>query len=261
MPVKIPSYKHIVRFLERQRDEDEGFIVDIDYSHEEDNVTYEFLAVPQHGLIYDASSSGSNALIQGSTLAQDKSILKILYRSDPGWFSIPNSMANGTLLANHEHDRFQIRITQESSNNSRNGKIDVEYELEVMNRNNPPNLEIFTNEQVIVHVMSTVTDQCNGCWKEINDSADIQCECRTLLGNIKFSDIDKDVDRVRVDMSSLNGLISIDLSDYSKVDYNSCAMRNFAQWNCSGTGSNDQKVRHHNLIICPILNSHFSFIA
>lgn len=248
MPIKIQSYKHSLTLQERKREEDPGITIDLNYNNQEEDVIYEIIGEPRHGSIYESSKPNSVKLTKGVNITSKKSTIEIVYKSNPGWFSIPDSFANGTLIPNIGKDNFQIRMVKETSGKVRSKRTDIEYEVDVVNRNDAPILIVPTSEQVFVSTTSTLTNECDRCWKQ-DDNITTKCKCRALLGNITFADDDQDVDRVRVDISSLHGMLSIDPSHHNLADFNSCAGRGFSTWNCSGTGSHDKKVRSFSIVI------------
>ena len=108
-----------------------------------------------------------------------------------------------------------------------------------LNQYYPPKLHIsHTGIHPHVYALSTLTEDCSTCWKTDSILPE-SCLCKALIGNITFTNDSTD-ENVRVVVSSINGLLSIDPLDQTNVDFNSCTNR--TRWKCLGSGSFDQEM-------------------
>eukprot|EP00816_Leptocylindrus_hargravesii_P008444 CAMPEP_0196813580 /NCGR_PEP_ID=MMETSP1362-20130617/37731_1 /TAXON_ID=163516 /ORGANISM="Leptocylindrus danicus, Strain CCMP1856" /LENGTH=691 /DNA_ID=CAMNT_0042189883 /DNA_START=1289 /DNA_END=3364 /DNA_ORIENTATION=+ len=262
--------------------------------------------LPQHGTLYDLTAPTtplrSNDLLSKLVeinLANEG--CSVLYKAEAGWFSIPDTMSNGTAIHHPTkiiQDWLEYRTVEidpmwsltEGVPNASNSNSPQRVIVKVQNSNDAPVLKIgndedgnsnsnsnnnkknenhFNNDNIPellnVWTFSTLVGEDDSCWGDnaANDPNELSsCKTRARLGNITLIDADRDVDRVRVDVRTGNGMLTIHPLDLSLVDFNTCSNRtryydgeeeessttatatataasSSLEWNCVGDGAND----------------------
>ncbi len=74
------------------------------------------------------------------------------------------------------------------------------------------------------------------------------CPSRTNINGIQVMDVDRNIDFVRVDISTSNGVITLNQNHLDEANFAICSNRSAngvedVTWNCQGTGTGDLKVR------------------
>lgn len=257
------------------------YIQTLDINQEEIKyVKYQITRLPQHGTLYDRNAPTTpllrNALL--SEMVELNSIegktngVGVLYKSEPGWSSIPDTKSNGTAITpTIEQDYFEYRIVQMDPLWSATVPVpngvaleNVKRVVKVQNSNDAPILTIqpfVSNDEnnnqsvnnkkgggLIVHTFSTLIGEDEACWTAEHVTEDDFCKTKTNLGNITLYDADRDVDRVRVDVrTEKDGMLTMHPEDLELADFNTCSNRNSTngddheekEWNCVGDGAND----------------------
>jgi len=213
-------------------------------------VIYQVISTPRKGIIYDIENptvpmKESDILSQRSSFPYNEAA-KLLYKSIPGWFSIPDSMANGTLLRIRQ-DSFTFKTIALDADGQlgQDASLPVEHIVQVMNVNDPPVFDV-SETQLTVHATSSLLSEDDFCWDLPKRET---CFCAVQLRNVSLIDSDLNVDRIRIDISANIGFLSLNADDLQLADFNTCINRT-GHWNCEGSGTNDQKVsRTHSSIL------------
>jgi len=221
--------------------------------------------LPQHGTLYDLTAPTTplrsndllSKLIEINKIADKEGLTcSVLYKAEAGWFSIPDTMSNGTSIHDPtpiDPDWLEYRTVEidpmwsltegiPSSSPSLPQRVIVQ----VQNSNDEPVLHIGNeedgdkqNEKSIhdngddgtllnVWTLSTLVGEDDSCWGDNDDDTQNElssCKTKARLGNITLMDADRDVDRVRVDVRTGNGMLTIHPLDLSYVDFNTCSNR------------------------------------
>ena len=223
-------------------------------------IIYQVISTPRKGIIYDIGNptipmKESDVLSQRSSFPYNEAA-KLLYKSIPGWFSIPDSMANGTLLGIRQDSfTFKTIALDADGQPGQDASLPVEHIVKVINVNDPPVFDV-SETQLTVYATSSLLSEDDFCW---DLSKPETCFCAVRLRNVSLLDMDLNVDRIRIDISANIGFLSLNADDLHLADFNTC-MNRTGYWNCEGSGTNDQKVskRIHQF---EFLISHFRLIT
>lgn len=194
-------------------------------------------SVPRYGILFaDQDMLEKDSVIQ---MRQGESYVFVSYKStDELFFSLPQShSSNATQYAADEFE-FTVEaihpVTGESMNFLGNDTLLTIQRIEVLNVNHRPSL-IFPENSVTLTIPTLGSSF-------------------VLVDGIYVNDIDNNVNRVRVDVWSDNGELTLNDKYRNLADFESCSGRWELDWRCRGDGVSD---RNMTFLTEP---SHVSFI-
>jgi hypothetical protein len=201
------------------------------------DIMVEFLSLPQYGELVKQDDAkvlevGERVMVDGGL-----SRAKMVYQQTRNdFFTIPRYSYNGTKLP-HGQESFNYRLIAVNVNYPDQlvgWSEPVHQMIEIVHQNHPPSLE------VLGKLVRPLGEQ----------PIDASKRPFARLTNVSLEDeLDYDIDRVRVDIWSLNGSLSI-ISESVRVmaDFESCAHRNTSlssssvSWQCHGKGEMDSNM-------------------
>ena len=176
------------------------------------NVWVEILTEPQHGKLIHAGK----ALKKGALLHTSNGKAKVGYEGEQNYFNIPKTTSNGEDLGLRP-DSFTFRLIQVAKGNPIIATSNVvEQAISVHNFNNAPAIDI-SNVQILAHAGTDQTE--------------------FMVIGVLISDPDRNVDKVRVDISVDHGFVQLNKDYLRLADFKKCSSRKDPEWKCSGSGS------------------------
>jgi hypothetical protein len=184
---------------------------------------------PLYGSLWDPLTglrleSGSSPMQESAYPYEDG--IDIISRSLPNYFSSPGAHWNGTPIASIRTDSFSYYPV--SANDEASRGADAYEELMFVNVNDATGLECPTDYLSVRAIGTSPAPDGEGQVDEL------------LVAGFDVTDLDLEVDIVRVNVTSKYGLISLNPAFVGNLDFNSASFC-FAQGNalCQGSGSSD----------------------
>lgn len=216
--------------------EDEKTIITLkgsDFSLMNRTLSFQLTSLPKHGTLQQ--SSGRPVSIRAPL--DDKSIypythgIKFEYLPNNDFFTEPRSVSHEEYSENFGF--FVIAALQEGLIES---SPPANITIEIVNVNDPPSISGRLRNRTIYQFSSLTWDK-----KEC-----LICQSKALFYEpIKVLDSDRNLDFVRVDVSSSHGIISLNQDVLNMSDFATCANRTDTEnnsWHCKGSPTGDREV-------------------
>ena len=260
----------------------EFYIKGADYSGKKRMINFQIISLPKHGILFQESAPGyRDILAVGDVLNEHDEFpyqngVKLYYKGRKDFFTtfIPASSMGSTDNRNDKDSTLINRSSNISSPSTQilNGdgreyfdfmvtasKDGVVYahsqpsshEIVVINVNDIPSISFPSEDSYIISSFTSFSwneeDVCipySVSSKHKDEVMSMQCtgSSKAYIHNISIIDRDQSVDFLRVDVSSSNGLLTLNQEHLSGADFITCANRDEAKWSCKGTGIDDREV-------------------
>jgi hypothetical protein len=200
---------------------------------------FQIKTIPLHGDLYDSDGRilGVNKLTSTkSSYPYDKGCV-IKFVSEKDFFNEPYSLDRGFVDSD-------FSFAAVAPDDEYKASFPAKQEMTVVNVNDPPTLSIPYTEKT-VHAFSSLSWDPDLCSNGFTSS---KCKSKMITNEIEVNDVDNNIDFVRVDISSTQGMISLNSEHLNKTDFASCSNRTQLDlessivWNCKGSGNGDQEV-------------------
>lgn len=177
----------------------------------------EFLSLPRFGSLQMNGLHVKNA--SQWTIPANKTSLSVEYMLDSSdYFTTPSTNARGVDLGlPRESFEFGLVLLDELGGIHRSPS--VSQTIHIVHVNHIPSLE--TPEKI----------------QQSNDDGE-----PVVVNDIRLTDRDMDMNRVRVDLSTAFGRLSLNPFHRSMADFDSCRARTFSSWQCVGDGVADRSM-------------------
>jgi hypothetical protein len=202
------------------------------------DVFVEIMELPKYGDLLTLNGKTVGRVGDRILVDAAQSRTRVMYRQKvQDYFSVPRYSFNGTaLLQDSESFIYRLIAVDKDDSDQIFGRSEpIEQEVQIVHRNHPPELDV-QDEITKPH------EQPKGIgsrpWANID---------RAVL----HDDNDYNIDRVRVDLWTYNGTLSIESDALREMaDFESCASRSTSMlsnspgfsWHCHGKGKNDRNM-------------------
>eukprot|EP00978_Attheya_sp_CCMP212_P009333 scaffold22035_cov57-Attheya_sp.AAC.2 len=217
-------------------------------------IQFEILTIPKHGEIFDPLNS-TFPLSPGMTLKTldtfpYKNGVSVEYKSNTNYFNWPPLKVRSQPNMDSSFDSFDFRVAVFDSDSQLDESLkvlsrSVTQEIVVINVNDKPVLVMPQEEQTIVQFSSFSwnDESCRVHTDRMNKTLSIRpCECKLSISGIEVYDSDNDVDFVRVEVTTMQGILGLNRENLALTDFTSCSTRLHSDWKCAGSGSGDSKM-------------------
>lgn len=181
-------------------------------------LSVEIQNVPTKGQLFTA---GTNLLVNSTSLLIpiNATGLWVEYRRpSDNFFTVPSMNAYGEILT-LPHESFQYRVVARWEQRTLAASKPVTQKVHIQHVNHPPTW--ITTDEAVTSVVNNIP-QYNFSFPTLLDEAD------------------QNLNRVRVDLSVLNGRISIKNETLHLADFDFCRNRIYSAWQCVGDGISDK---------------------
>lgn len=216
-------------------------------------LTFELTALPQNGMLFDGPKSpplqvGSRLKNEDGESSMDSAI--VYYKSNADFFNSPTLSTAGQAYPESpfRNESFEFRVVTYNDSSVLTGVSScVDQEVIVRNVNDPPSLSV---PDRLLWTGSTFSSflwdraECSGRtseWEQY-DASENECQSQLIFNGINVTDKDLDIDFVRVDVNSSQGILSLNTVHLGLAEFASCSGRNQSTWQCKGSGTGDKQM-------------------
>ena len=181
-------------------------------------------SLPEHGILLDKDEQ---ILEVGSMIAlpEGESRTLVYYKSnDDYFFSLPRSTSPTAAVPDPDRFKFELKAFHTDTNELVGNNFFATQEINVLNVNQRPNL--YLPDKTFQQVKSSLRGG----------------RPTAIVDGIEVWDLDKNVNRVRMNLWSANGQLTLNEKYRHLADFDSCNSRWEYDWRCIGNGIRDSNM-------------------